>query len=98
MLDNALYSVVLECSGDPGVVDEIIGINWGEGLLDMYEVFEVLGEYRVWQEKQKAEIGDQWIEKGFVFTKWNWENMHPDTVTAWFTDFTKKQNYSINTP
>ena len=56
------------------------------------EVFEVLGEYREWQENQKIEIGEQWSEEGFVFCKLNGKNIHPDTVTAWFTDFVKRNN------
>jgi len=56
------------------------------------EVFEVLGEYRAWQEKQKERIGDLWKDKGFVFCNWCGDHLHPDTVTSWFTDFTKKQN------
>ena len=56
------------------------------------EVFEVLGEYRVWQEKQKIEIGDLWMDKGFVFCNWCGDHMHPDTVTSWFTEFVKRNN------
>ena len=56
------------------------------------EVFEVLGEYKAWQEKQKEEIGDLWMESDFVFCNCYGGHIHPDTVTAWFTDFTKKQN------
>lgn len=56
------------------------------------KVFDILDEYREWQERQKEEIGEKWIEEGFVFCNWCGGHLHPETVTAWFTNFIKKQN------
>ena len=37
-------------------------------------------------------MGDQWQEHDRLFTQWNGEPIHPDTVTSWFSGFVKKNN------
>lgn len=58
------------------------------------EVFTLLEEYKVWQEKQEKEAGDRWQDTGFIFTGWNGAPLHPDTITAWFADFVDKYDLS----
>ncbi|HBM98002.1 MAG TPA: site-specific integrase [Ruminococcus sp.] len=50
----------------------------------------LLKNYKNWQEEQKANAGDQWKESGRLFTSWNGNLIHPDTVTDWFSKFIKR--------
>lgn len=51
-------------------------------------VFQTLKEYKAWQNEQRLKIGDQWDNKNdLVFTTWNGEPMHPDTISHWFKEF-----------
>lgn len=52
----------------------------------------MLREYRAWQGKERLRMGDQWQEHDRLFTQWNGEPIHPDTVTSWFSGFVKKNN------
>ena len=52
----------------------------------------MLKEYRIWQTEQRLKVGDQWNEKGRVFTRWNGEGLHPDTLTNWFSTFVKRHD------
>ncbi|PKM84570.1 MAG: site-specific integrase [Firmicutes bacterium HGW-Firmicutes-11] len=48
---------------------------------------EMLRSYRAWQNERRLELGDQWIQSKRLFTKWNGEPIHPDTISAWFYHF-----------
>ena len=52
----------------------------------------MLKEYRAWQAAQRLKLGDQWEDHDRLFTRWNGEPIHPDTLTNWFSDFVKRNN------
>ena len=55
-------------------------------------VFDLLAEYRVWQNKERERLGDQWQESGRLFTQWNGLPIHPDTLTKQFSKFVAKHS------
>ena len=52
----------------------------------------MLREYRAWQAVQRLKVGDLWKEQGRVFTRWDGDPIHPDTLTGWFSDFIKRHD------
>lgn len=50
----------------------------------------LLLEYKAWQDERKQELGDQWQEHDRLFTKWNGEPIHPQTISDWFRKFLNK--------
>ncbi|HYE81659.1 MAG TPA: site-specific integrase [Clostridia bacterium] len=58
-------------------------------------VTNLLREYKVWQNGQKAKQDDLWVDSGRIFTKWNGEPMFPDTPSKWFHKFIKRHNEKI---
>ena len=42
------------------------------------------------QEHNRQYYGEFWIETGYVFTQDHGDRMHPDSVTGWLSDFSKK--------
>jgi len=57
-----------------------------------YVVINLLREYRLWQNKQRLKLGDQWQRSNRLFTTWNGKPIHPDSVTSWFHDFIKRND------
>lgn len=61
----------------------------------------ICDQLRLYEKDQKArrlKVGTQWTkDSDYIFTTWNGEPMHPDTVTKWFPKFLNKHNESINT-
>lgn len=55
---------------------------------------QLLREYRVWQLQERLKLGDQWHDTGRLFTTWNGEPIHPDTITKWFRNFCKENGFS----
>lgn len=53
-------------------------------------VINILKEYQNWQLKQKRIAGDLWIDSDRLYTTWNGEPAHPDSITSWFEDFIKR--------
>ena len=47
----------------------------------------LLREYKAWQDKRKAELGDQWQEHDRLYTQWNGVPIHPQTISDWFRKF-----------
>jgi len=54
------------------------------------EAFALLKEHKAWQAEQRLKLGTAWIDKNFVFTQWNGEPIHLDTLTTFFYKFAKK--------
>jgi integrase len=52
----------------------------------------LLLEYKAWQDGLRADMGDLWIDSGYIFTRDNGEYFLPDTITAWFRKFVSKTN------
>ena len=53
-------------------------------------VFDILREFRVWQNEQRLKAGDRWINSGKIFTTWQGKPIHPDSITSWFHDFIQR--------
>ena len=50
----------------------------------------ILETYKVYQAEDIKKCGDKWNETDRLFTAWNGEPMHPDSVCKWFTKFIEK--------
>jgi len=50
----------------------------------------MLQEYRVWQDEQRAKLGDVWVNDNFIFTSWDGSIMRPDSLGGWFSKFIKR--------
>lgn len=46
-----------------------------------------LKQYRTEQNKQRLKLGDQWQDNDRLFTQWNGEPIHPNTMYTWFQKF-----------
>ena len=55
-------------------------------------VIEVLREHRVWQNKQRLQMGDKWINSNRLFTSWNGQPLNPTALTSQFRQFKLKHN------
>lgn len=56
------------------------------------EVFDIILEYKNYQEEQKLKCGSLWHDSDFVFTQKYGEPMHPYTMTKWFSKFIEDNN------
>lgn len=57
-------------------------------------VFLVLREYQEWQDGQRDLCGDRWLDKDRrVFTTDEGAPIHPDALSKWFRDFTKRNGF-----
>lgn len=52
--------------------------------------FEMLKEYRIWQQEQRLMMGDLWFSSNRLFTQTEGHPIHPDSITGWFRDFITK--------
>lgn len=50
-------------------------------------VVKDLKTYQSWQEAEAMKLGDQWHHSNLLFTSWNGQPMHPDTLTKWMRRF-----------
>lgn len=56
----------------------------------------LLREYKVWQNGEKAKLGDLWNEEyNNIFTAHNGKPMFPSTISSWFNKFIKRHNEAI---
>lgn len=53
---------------------------------------KLLKQHKTEQQKMQLLSGDQWQPSSKVFTQKNGKPMHPDTATAWFSKFLKRNN------
>ena len=51
------------------------------------QAFEVLKEYRIWQNQERLKMGDRWEVSDRIFTQDDGKPIHPDTITGWFREF-----------
>ncbi len=54
------------------------------------ECIKLLDELQAEKAKEAEKLGDLWKERDWIFTQWDGEILHPDTVTQWFTKFLAK--------
>ena len=52
-------------------------------------VVKLLKEFRAYQQEKAEALGDKWVNSNRLFTKWNGEPIHPDSITNWFQEFVK---------
>ena len=55
-------------------------------------IIEVLKHHQLLQTQKQTEVGDQWHETGYIFTRWNGLPLHPDTLSGWFRKLVKKHD------
>ncbi|HYE08700.1 MAG TPA: tyrosine-type recombinase/integrase, partial [Patescibacteria group bacterium] len=53
---------------------------------------DILKEFNHYQEQQKLEVGDNWIDNDRLFTSWDGQPIHPHTISGWFRKFIYKNN------
>ena len=57
--------------------------------------FFVLRQVQEWQEEQRALCGDGWKDKdGRIFTNDEGAPIHPDALSSWFGDFTRRNGFT----
>jgi len=54
------------------------------------QAFEMLKEYKKVQKEDQLRAGDKWVNTDRIFTQWNGEAIHPDSITGWFREFIQK--------
>lgn len=57
-----------------------------------YGACEILTQYKLWQNEQRAKLGDRWVDNDRLFTQYDGKPIHPDTVTDWFAKFIKNND------
>lgn len=58
-------------------------------------VMSVLRQYKLWQNGERKNQGDLWIDSNRIFTKLNGEPIFPHTLGKWFSKFIKRHNDKI---
>lgn len=51
---------------------------------------QLLKSHKAWQNEERLQLGDQWHNTDRLFTQWDGNPIHPDTVSGWFAKFIKK--------
>jgi integrase len=51
---------------------------------------ELLKKHKEMQDIERENAGTLWKESGWVFTQWNGQPTHPDTISKWFANFLKR--------
>jgi integrase len=54
------------------------------------QAFGMLREYKKVQKEDQLRAGDKWVKTDRIFTQWNGEPIHPDSITGWFREFIQK--------
>lgn len=55
-------------------------------------VFTDLEQHRKQQAIQRLQLGERWNNDDFVFTQWDGNPIHPDSLTSWIHKFIQKNN------
>ena len=48
--------------------------------------------YRQEQLKTRIQLGEKWMDEGWLFTQWNGKPMYPGTPSQWFRNFLKRHD------
>ncbi len=71
-----------------GVYTDTVKTKGSNRVLRLPEgVFDILSQYRAWQQEEREKLGSQWIDTDRLFTRWNGEPMFPNTPAWWFKKF-----------
>jgi integrase len=55
-------------------------------------IIELLAEHKKEQNCERFRLGDKWENSKKLFTQWDGKPIHPDTTTAWFGKFIKRNS------
>lgn len=61
-------------------------------------IFDMLREYRQWQDQQREALGDQWQDYDRLFTMFDGKPMSPSTPSNWLKQFQKRHDLRVVTP
>ena len=53
---------------------------------------QLLRQWKIERQKMKIALGDRWDESGYIFTQDDGRRLHPDSITDWLGNFSKKHN------
>jgi len=82
---NTLYLKEIGIYEDtPKTYNSIRGVKISDYVLDF------LREYREWQTGQEENVGDKWGNSKKIFTNDMGYQIHPDSLSKWFSKFNKK--------
>ena len=54
------------------------------------QAFEILREYKRWQNEERLKMGDRWESSNRIFAQYDGKPVHPDSISGWFRDFIAK--------
>lgn len=57
------------------------------------EIVALLKKYRAWQFERRLQMGDQWQEQGYLFTRADGRPLNPGTVNCLLTAFCEKHGF-----
>ena len=55
-------------------------------------IMDLLAEHKKEQNLARLGLVDRWVISNKLFTQWDGKPIHPDTITAWFTKFIKRNS------
>lgn len=74
-----------------GVYTDTVKTKGSNRVLRLPEgVFNILAQYRKWQQEMREKLGSQWIDTDRLFTRWNGEAMFPNSPAWWFKKFCER--------
>lgn len=56
------------------------------------ETMALLRQHKREQLRIQIANGDRWVNTGYLFTRDNGDRVHPDSITAWLNDFSKRHS------
>ena len=78
---------------DRGVFDDTTKTESSKRVIKIPgAVLVILKEHKAEQMKNRFKLGDKWVNSNKVFTQWNGNPIHHDTITGWFSKFIKRNN------
>ena len=76
-----------------GIFEDTTKNNSSQRVIKVSDiVISSLKAYKKQQDIDKFKIGDKWTNTDYIFTTWNGNPIHPDTLTGWFHKFINKNN------
>ena len=83
-----------------GIIEKEPKTEMSKRTLAIPEVLlETLKEYKEWQTKRRAELGDYMEENDYLFTQENGKRLYPSTFTGWLNKMLREANidhYSLH--
>ncbi len=86
-IDRALVS-----SKSRGIYEETTKTSDIRHLALPRETMALLRDYKREQLRLRLLNGERWIHSGYIFTQDNGDRMHPDSITAWLADFSRRHS------